>query len=361
MYNLADAINEVTEETGKTTRYGDPQVIASDLEKYVYGTVAYVQEELAAKGLEEKTVAVVTYVNEDGTYTVADSLQTADLQSGTGRLERMEEYVMCVSTSLTDRYHTEMEQTETDLISGLQTTSTVKVVTLDELMQADAIVAFGRSTLRQDLLDSFGDRAYDGIIITSEPDCIYGINMQAVENAMGYAYIIASIYCDELDIDPVEMCAYFYEKFLHITDRESLEQVVRTNFSETILPQGVVPTLASDYSAAKVEAKLTRGMNYYLAHKADFQNEEYAYVGIDTWTPDLSSGIGSTSAYYSDAVEWAVENGITTGTGDGTTFSPDLACTRAQAVTFLWRAARLPGSQVCQQPIHGCFRRYLLL
>lgn len=154
----------------------------------------------------------------------------------------MEEYVMCVSTSLTDRYHTEMEQTETDLISGLQTTSTVKVVTLDELMQADAIVAFGRSTLRQDLLDSFGDRAYDGIIITSEPDCIYGINMQAVENAMGYAYIIASIYCDELDIDPVEMCAYFYEKFLHITDRESLEQVVRTNFSETILPQGVVPT-----------------------------------------------------------------------------------------------------------------------
>lgn len=86
MYNLADAINEVTEETGKTTRYGDPQVIASDLEKYVYGTVAYVQEELAAKGLEEKTVAVVTYVNEDGTYTVADSLQTADLQSGTGRL-----------------------------------------------------------------------------------------------------------------------------------------------------------------------------------------------------------------------------------------------------------------------------------
>ena len=42
-------------------------------------------------------------------------------------------------------------------------------------------------------------------------------------------------------------------------------------------------------------------------------------------------------AYYADAVEWAVKNGITIGTGDGTTFSPDAAVSRAQAVTFLWR------------------------
>ena len=47
-------------------------------------------------------------------------------------------------------------------------------------------------------------------------------------------------------------------------------------------------------------------------------------------------------AYYSKAVLWAVENGITDGTGDGTTFSPDLTCTRDQTVTFLWRAAGKP-------------------
>lgn len=46
-------------------------------------------------------------------------------------------------------------------------------------------------------------------------------------------------------------------------------------------------------------------------------------------------------AYYFDAVKWAVENGITAGTSD-TTFSPDMTCTRAQAVTFLWRAAGSP-------------------
>lgn len=43
------------------------------------------------------------------------------------------------------------------------------------------------------------------------------------------------------------------------------------------------------------------------------------------------------NAYYCKAVLWAVENGITTGTS-ATTFSPDAPCTRAQGVTFLWRA-----------------------
>ena len=44
-------------------------------------------------------------------------------------------------------------------------------------------------------------------------------------------------------------------------------------------------------------------------------------------------------SYYAKAVAWAVENGITTGTAEGT-FSPDATCTRAQAVTFLARAQK---------------------
>ena len=49
----------------------------------------------------------------------------------------------------------------------------------------------------------------------------------------------------------------------------------------------------------------------------------------------------ATGSYYEDAVDWAVGNGITQGT-DATHFSPDGICTRAQAVTFLWRAAGSP-------------------
>ena len=43
------------------------------------------------------------------------------------------------------------------------------------------------------------------------------------------------------------------------------------------------------------------------------------------------------TAYYAEAVRWAVGQGITNGTTE-TTFSPNAACTRAQIVTFLYRA-----------------------
>ena len=58
----------------------------------------------------------------------------------------------------------------------------------------------------------------------------------------------------------------------------------------------------------------------------------------------------SESNYYYNAVLWAVERGITAGTGEGK-FSPNAVCTRAQTVTFLWRAAGEPavGSDIAPQ------------
>ena len=57
----------------------------------------------------------------------------------------------------------------------------------------------------------------------------------------------------------------------------------------------------------------------------------------------------ATGSYYEDAVDWAVENGITQGTDD-THFAPDGICTRAQAVTFLWRAAGSPAPKTNTMP-----------
>ena len=57
----------------------------------------------------------------------------------------------------------------------------------------------------------------------------------------------------------------------------------------------------------------------------------------------------ATGSYYEDAVDWAVGNGITQGT-DATHFSPDGICTRAQAVTFLWRTAGSPASKTSAMP-----------
>ena len=58
--------------------------------------------------------------------------------------------------------------------------------------------------------------------------------------------------------------------------------------------------------------------------------------------PDVPS-----SAYYAEPVKWAAEKGITSGTKDGG-FAPGNTCTRAQIVTFLWRAAGSPEPQTTQ-------------
>lgn len=71
----------------------------------------------------------------------------------------------------------------------------------------------------------------------------------------------------------------------------------------------------------------------------------YVYDGKDgedgeTVVTPIFNDVPAT-AYYADAVAWAVANGITTGT-DENTFSPNASCTRAQVVTFLWRAMGSP-------------------
>ena len=72
-----------------------------------------------------------------------------------------------------------------------------------------------------------------------------------------------------------------------------------------------------------------------------------ACFGITTYA-DTSFSDVKPGSYYEGAVQWAVENNITGGTSE-TTFSPKKVCTRAQIVTFLWKAAGSPqpGNMEC--------------
>ena len=54
-------------------------------------------------------------------------------------------------------------------------------------------------------------------------------------------------------------------------------------------------------------------------------------------------------AWYYDAVQWAVGAGVTEGTGNNH-FSPNMICTRAQAVMFLWNAAGNPTPKTTDNP-----------
>lgn len=73
-------------------------------------------------------------------------------------------------------------------------------------------------------------------------------------------------------------------------------------------------------------------------NKTSDKDSEYT-SGSTKVTPNFNDV--ADDAYYAAPVKWAVENGITTGTSS-TAFSPDMTCTRAQILTFIWRAAGSP-------------------
>ena len=124
------------------------------------------------------------------------------------------------------------------------------------------------------------------------------------------------------------------------------------NISSTSAKRGSVVTITVTPDAGYVLDKLTvtdkDGKELSLTKKSD---TEYTFVmpaGKVEITPSFVKQTPSqafvdvkTGDYFYDAVLWAVEKGITNGTS-AETFSPEDPCTRAQIVTFLWRAAGSP-------------------
>ena len=124
------------------------------------------------------------------------------------------------------------------------------------------------------------------------------------------------------------------------------------NISSTSAKRGSVVTITVTPDAGYVLDELTvtdkDGKDVALTKKSD---TEYTFVmpagkveitsSFVKQTPSQAFVDVKTGDYFYDAVLWAVEKGITNGTS-AETFSPEAPCTRAQIVTFLWRAAGSP-------------------
>ena len=137
-----------------------------------------------------------------------------------------------------------------------------------------------------------------------------------------------------------------------------------------VMPAGkveVAATFMEDNSLLNFFYDVPNGAYYYEAVKWAVENGVTGGIGNNLFGPDqpctraqivtfLWRAAGSpepkamssfsdvpADSYYAKAVAWAVENGITTGTS-AETFSPDATCTRAQAVTFLARALNAKAS-----------------
>ena len=131
-----------------------------------------------------------------------------------------------------------------------------------------------------------------------------------------------------------------------VSPKSASKVTVSAEFAEIeTLDFADVPTDAYYYEAVKWAAK--KGITGGIGNGLFGPNQPCTRAQIVTFLwraagspePKAMSSFAdvSTDAYYAKAVAWAVENGITTGTGDGK-FSPDATCTRAQSVTFLFRA-----------------------
>ena len=117
-----------------------------------------------------------------------------------------------------------------------------------------------------------------------------------------------------------------------------------TTVTLTVTPdEGYELASLAVYDADGDEIELERGnaTRYTFTMPRSKVTVEAAFSEIVEEPETLPFADVPTGAYYYDAVAWAVENGVTGGTS-ATTFSPDNACTRAQMMTFLWRASGSP-------------------
>ena len=156
------------------------------------------------------------------------------------------------------------------------------------------------------------------------------------------------------------------EKAATCTEAGSYESVVYCSICNEELSRETVSVAALGHTEVVVPGKaatctetgLTEGKKCTVCEEITVEQEEIPALGHDFVNGDcgrcdetLTSKFEDVKAglFYFDPVEWAVTEGISTGI-TATTFNPDGQCTRAEVVTFLWRAAGSPEPTTTENP-----------
>lgn len=171
----------------------------------------------------------------------------------------------------------------------------------------------------------------DKVTVTVKPDRHYEVDEVIVRDSKGKQLAVKDngdgtftfeMPADKVTVEPtfswvnpfadVADSAYYVDAVEWMLKREVTQGTTETTFSPNL--------------------NCTRAQIVTFLWRAAGSPEPKGTVGF----ADVSAG-----SYYAKAVAWAIENGITGGTGDGL-FSPDATCTRAQSAAFLYRAAGSP-------------------
>ncbi|MCC8090491.1 MAG: dockerin type I repeat-containing protein [Oscillospiraceae bacterium] len=325
------AIDELSEETGKLTRYADSAwEIGSNYDKWSRGFYYWAQlmfdvydgsltdEEVAelesygvdidalGGGLEKvRGVRSFSYDSDTDSWTISNTTSTMT-QHASGIVE--------------DVYDVLTEEIAAGTRDGY-------VLTTDELVEylapkgreSGVIIGVGQGVNVESLVPTEAAEKLSnaGIrILTNLPVTVYGLTMAACENALGQPYYLGYIYYDQLaamtgvdmTLNPISLVFYWMKNFYHVSDNDAMQTVIVNMLESADLPEGLVvsdsattDSFGSDVEAA-IENMIVLGMKYYLAV------EEPRLDAGGVWDPETSI------AYWLTLTDAELAMGI--GSGD---------------------------------------------
>ena len=263
-----------------------------------------------------KGTATITVTTEDGNHTAACTI-TVKLPVSKVTLNETSTALVVGSTK---QLIATVEPANADDSTVTWKSGDTNVATVDQNGNVTA-VGVGSTTITA---TAGGKSATCTVIVTANPVPIQGIALADAEVFVGYTVQFA----------PVFSPADTTERDVKWSSSDTKIATVDANGRVTGVAEGkvtiTVTSTANPAITASCTVTVTKNLSDDLASIIGaLGNGSLPFIDV------------TARDYFYDAVKWAVDNGITSGTSRYT-FSPNAACTRAQVVTFLWRAAGCP-------------------
>lgn len=207
-----------------------------------------------------------------------------------------------------------------DRKNGKQIALTLKDGKYTFIMLASSVEIKAEFTVKQDML--FAD--------VKQGDYFYDAVQWAVENGITNG-VSDTLFNFDADCTRAQAVTFLWRAAgaPEPEDADSFTDVPKDSYYAKAAAWAVENGIASGVSATEFapDAICTRAQIVtflWRAEKAPAVDAGFAFTDVES------------DAYYADAVQWALKNGVTNGTS-ASAFNPDASCTRAQIVTFLWR------------------------
>ena len=312
IFAATDNYNEVTAEADFTIAKATPAIAIKATPSTLTGGGSV---ELTVSGVPTEGKLAVTCDN-DITVTEKDGKYTAQLPNAT------KDYTFTAKYTGTDNYN--------DVEKSCKVSVTYKGSSHHSSSTSNTVSASTASNGKVSLDKSTAKKG-DTVTVTVTPDAGYQLDKLTVTDKNGtvlkltdkgdgkYSFTmpdgkveVKAVFAKEVETSPfgdVSTDAYYYKAVQWAQEK------------------GITDGISSDLFGPKQPCTRSQIVTF-LWRAAGSPEPKGTAAGMTDVVP---------GSYYAKAVAWAVENGITTGTAEGT-FSPDATCTRAQAVTFLARA-----------------------